>query len=137
MSAAVKDGGDGIATSLSKPDWSFNGASHGWYQSNVPHAVQSKDLQYNSAGVSGMMEVEAKATDTPIAGMSQHAAMSGHAAITREVAMTSHAMAEVEATATPIAAFHSTEQPSSSMQQYPGTLRSPRNMQRPSHSTQP
>ncbi|CAN8099875.1 unnamed protein product [Discula destructiva] len=64
-SAASKDGGDEVLASMSASYWNWAGiTTNGWYTSNVPKALQTEVLNYDSAYGSAYSSVEAKATAT-------------------------------------------------------------------------
>lgn len=64
-SAASKDGGDEVVASLSASYWNWGDiTTDGWYTSNVPKALQTEVLEYDSAWESAITKVEAKATAT-------------------------------------------------------------------------
>lgn len=64
-SAAAKDGGDAVVASLSASYWNWGDiTTDAWYTKNVPGALQTEVLQYDSAWESAFTKVEAKATAT-------------------------------------------------------------------------
>lgn len=64
-SAASKDGGDKVLASMSASYWNWGDiTTDGWYTSNVPKALQTEVLNYDSAWESAITKVEAKATAT-------------------------------------------------------------------------
>lgn len=64
-SAAEKDGGSDVVASLSASYWDWGAVTtNDWYTKNVPKALQTDVVNYNSAWDAAVTSVEAKATAT-------------------------------------------------------------------------
>lgn len=64
-SAAEKDGGSDVVASLSASYWGWGAVTtNDWYTKNVPKALQTEVVNYDSAWDSAVTSVEAKATAT-------------------------------------------------------------------------